>query len=52
MIKKYSYYSKNDPNKEPIFCYNTFNRLKAAQYFAQLKHLNLKTFLQLYSVTK
>jgi len=51
-MKRYFFFSKYDSNKELIGCVDTFSRLKAAKRFASAKHLTLKQFLSIYSVTR
>ena len=47
------FYSKNDPNKEPIGRFdNGESRLLAAQYFANRKRMSLKNFLNIFSISK
>ena len=47
------FYYKNDQNKESIGrVYNFSSRLMAAQYFATIKNMKLKTFLSVFSISK
>lgn len=50
--KQYSYYSRVDRNKEAVDKAFAFSRLAAAEYFAQRKSLNLKSFLMVYEVSR
>jgi len=52
MVKKYYFYSKNDGQQEPISTTVISGRLNAAKYFAGRKNLPLKSFLELYSVSR
>jgi hypothetical protein len=50
-IMMYFFYYKNDKSKESIKSTDKINsRLGAAEYFATLKNMSLKTFLSLFSV--
>jgi len=51
-MKKYYFYSKNDKTQEPIMNARAWSRLEAAKSFAQVKQMNLKTFLSVFSVSK
>lgn len=51
-MKKYYFYSKNDPKQEPILTSQSNSRLEAARNFADRKDFTLKQFLTLYSVSK
>ena len=48
----YYFYSRNDENKEPITSINAPSRYQAALFFSKLKHLDLKTFLKVYAVSR
>jgi hypothetical protein len=48
---RYYFYSRIDANKEPISRCYALTRLKAATYFAQIKNLDLKSFIRLYNVS-
>ena len=50
--KKYSFYSIFDKTKEIINTTTSISRLEAARYFASMKQLSLKQFLNLFKVTK
>jgi len=52
MAKRYYFYSKNDWQQEPISKTIATDRLAAAKYFAARKHLPLKKFLTIYSVSR
>ena len=52
MAKKYYFYAKNDWHQEPISTTFISGRLNAAKYFAERKNLPLKSFLELYSVSR
>jgi hypothetical protein len=52
MPRKYFYYSRTDSNQEPITTTIALSRLAAAKHFAQRKQLPLKTFLQLFAISK
>jgi len=52
MLKKYFYYNKVDLRKEPISKIVAPSRLKAAKYFAAVKRMSLKKFLQIWSVSR
>jgi len=51
-MKKFSFYSRTDSSQEAVGSTFAFNRLAAARYFAERKHLPLKSFLSLFKVTK
>ena len=51
-MKKYYFYSRRDKSKEPINSTISISRLKAATYFAKLKQLTLKSFLEIFAVSK
>lgn len=51
-MKLYSFYLKNDTNKEPINSALFLGRKAAAKWFAAIKMLKLKEFLKIYSVSK
>ena len=51
-MKRYYFYINTDKNKEPIMSYTAFSRLKAANYFAAIKQMDLKTFLTLFSISR
>jgi len=51
-MAKFTYFSKTDSKREPIFTKEFSNRRKAAEWFANLKRLSLKQFLSLFSVPK
>ena len=47
------FYRKSDKEKEPISRTKIFTkRIDAANYFAKLKNLSLKQFLELFTVEK
>jgi len=50
-MKKYYFYSKSDTTQEPIMSIRAWSRLEAAKSFAQIKQMNLKTFLKVFSVS-
>jgi hypothetical protein len=50
-MKQYFFFSKLDLIKEPISKTTAWNRYKAALYFAKVKQMSLKTFLQCYGVS-
>lgn len=52
MPKKYYFYAKNDINQESISRVLATNRLSAAKYFAARKKLSLKSFLNIYSISR
>lgn len=52
MPRKYYFYSKLDSNQEPISKTLASGRLAAARYFAARKQLDLKAFLQIYSISR
>jgi hypothetical protein len=52
MPKKYYFYVKNDKEQEPISKTIASNRLAAARYFAAMKSLPLKSFLNIYSISR
>ena len=52
MAKRYYFYSKNDWQQEPIAKTIATDRLAAAKYFAAQKHLTLKQFLSVYSISR
>ena len=51
-MKKYSYYSRTDSSQESIDIAISFSRLSAAKQFAQRKQLPLRSFLELFKVSK
>lgn len=51
-MKRYTYYSRFDENKERIDSVLIQSRLAAAKHFAERKVLSLKEFLIIYAVTK
>jgi hypothetical protein len=51
-MRKYTYYYRNDKNKEAINTIVAVSRIGAAKWFAAIKRLPLKEFLKLYSVSK
>ena len=51
-MKKFSFYSLTDSGQEVIGSTIAFTRLGAAKYFAESKHLSLKNFLTIFSVTR
>lgn len=51
-MKMYSFYAKNDQKKEKLGTTPHQSRLLAAKYFAERKRLQLKTFLDIYTITK
>jgi hypothetical protein len=50
--KKYYFYSRVDSTQEPIMSAWSFSRIKAAEYFAEMKQLDLKSFLSIFAVSK
>jgi hypothetical protein len=52
LSKKYFFYAKNNLNKEPIGYITASSRYTAAQSLALNKHLSLKSFLSIYSISK
>jgi len=52
MPKKYYFYAKNSFDQEPISKTLASSRLAAAKYFAERKNLKLKSFLNIYSVSR
>jgi len=52
MPKRYYFYAKNDWQQEPISYTLSPNRLLAAKFFASRKNLTLKSFLNIYSVSR
>lgn len=51
-MKIYSYFSKNDKNKEPVSKGLFLNRITAAKWFSKRKCLKLKEFLQIFSISR
>lgn len=51
-MKKYYFYYKSDSSKEPIYTIKAINRFVAAQKFAMGKQMTLRSFLELYSVSR
>ena len=49
-MKKYFFYFKNDPNKEPISSYFCDTQEEALEYFSKQKKLNKKTFLKIFII--
>ena len=48
----YGFYSRNNIDQEIISRTIALSRLSAAKIFAERKNLDLKTFLEIYSVKK
>jgi hypothetical protein len=47
------FYNKNDSNREPIMKIDFIkSRLKAAKYFAEIKKMSLRAFLNIFGVSK
>jgi hypothetical protein len=51
-VGTYYYYSKSDQSEEAVAKVFTTSRLAAAKHFANRKQMPLKTFLQIWSVSK
>lgn len=51
-MPKYYFYYKGDLKQEPIDKIKSNSRLKAAKYFAKVKNLKLKEFLEIFGVNK
>lgn len=51
-MPKYYFYYKGDSKQEPINKTKSNSRLKAAKYFAKVKNLKLKEFLEIFGVNK
>lgn len=51
-MKTYFFYNKNDDKKEPINSGFFIGRKSAAKWFASVKRLNLKDFLEIYSISQ
>jgi hypothetical protein len=51
-MKRYHFYARNDKHQEPISKAAMITRYKAAQHFAQIKNLTLKSFLLVYAVSR
>lgn len=51
-MNRYYFYSRKDKLQEPIAKCFALSRYKAAVYFALGKQLSLKSFLQVYSVSR
>jgi hypothetical protein len=48
----YYFYSRSDKTREPINKVVALSRIKAAQYFADRKSLDLKAFLVVYGISR
>ena len=51
-IFNFHFYSRMDASQEPINKINAPSRYHAALFFAKMKRLDLKTFLELYAVSR
>lgn len=51
-MTKYYFYSRHDQSKEPIMSTRAWSRYEAAKSFAQVKQMDLKTFLSVFAVSK
>jgi hypothetical protein len=51
-MKKYYFYIRFDSTKEAINTCYAMSRYNAAVHFAQIKQLDLKTFLRLYAISR
>jgi len=48
----YYFYSRRDTDKQPITTIGAPSRYQAALFFAKLKRLSLKDFLEIYAVSR
>jgi hypothetical protein len=51
-MKTYIFYSKNDPNQEPIGSTLAQTHQEATQMFAKIKKLTIEEFTKLFNVEK
>lgn len=51
-MKKYFFYHKTSSTKEPIQHTYAISRMRAAIYFASIKKLDIKSFLNIFSISK
>lgn len=51
-MKRYHFYARNDKQQEAISKAISISRYKAAQHFAHIKNLTLKSFLLVYAVSR
>jgi hypothetical protein len=51
-MRMYSFYSKRDDKKEKLGTIPHVSRLQAAKFFAERKQLSLKSFLNIYTISK
>lgn len=51
-MKRFSFYSRKDSSQEAISTTLAVSRLSAAKFFAKTKQLPLKSFLELFAVTR
>lgn len=51
-MKMYSFYSKVDIKKERLGTIPHVSRLQAAKHFAERKRLPLRSFLEIYTISK
>lgn len=51
-VRTYSFYSRLDLKKEKINTILTTSRLRAAKHFAEVKNLDLKSFLKIYAISR
>lgn len=51
-MKRFSFYSRRDSSQEAISSTIATSRLAAAKFFARTKQLPLKSFLELFAVSK
>lgn len=49
---RYYFYSRIDENQEAIGTCLALTRYRAAEYFAEIKRLDLKSFLAVYAVSR
>lgn len=51
-MKAFSYYSKVDPNKEPIMTWASSSHEEAVEKFAIFKHLPVEEFTKIFEVVE
>jgi hypothetical protein len=51
-MKKYFFFVRKDKSQERISSTSAMSRLSAAKYFAKIKNLKLKDFLNVFEVSR
>mgnify|MGYP003637264728 CR=1 FL=1 len=52
MNQTYSFYSRRDKQQQPIQTITAVNRYHAALFFAKIKRLPLKEFLEIFAISR